>query len=66
MNFDESDSMIAVSIGYIFMFFIFSGVLFFVLSYFNKLPESWNYIHVFLVSVLIILLGKTIKFWLEK
>jgi len=52
-------------IGYILTFFIFTTALFFVLFFLKKLPESWNYLHVFLISIFIIMVGKTIKLWLD-
>lgn len=53
------------NLGYLLMFLVFSIVLYFVLSYFKKIPESWSYFHILFISVFIILIGKGIRLWLE-
>ncbi len=57
--------MIGKIMGYISMLVIFSFVLFTVLFFSGKLPESWSYIHIFLISVNLVLSGKIINFWLK-
>ncbi len=52
--------------GYIAMFFVFSILLYFILFFFNKIPKSWNYTHIFMVALFLILIGRGIKWWLEQ
>ena len=67
MKFEKRDNeyILGKYFGYFLMLIIFSIILFFVLSFFKKIPESWNYFYVFFMSVFIVLIGKGIKFWLE-
>ena len=53
-------------LSYTAMFFIFTTILYFILSLTNKLPESWNYITIIIITFLIILIGKSLKYWMEK
>jgi hypothetical protein len=51
--------------GYIGMLFIFSIVLYGMLSFFNKLPFSWDYLHILALSLGFIVLSKGITLWLN-
>ena len=66
MNFNESKTKFGNYLGYILMFFAFTFIFFLILSILKKLPASWTYFHVFAISLLLVLTGKTIKFWLDK
>ncbi|OIO80989.1 hypothetical protein AUJ84_02120 [Candidatus Pacearchaeota archaeon CG1_02_32_132] len=48
-------------LGYLVAYLIFTIILFFVLSYLNKLPEGWGYIHILAIGLLISLIGSLIR-----
>lgn len=52
-------------IGYLIMYFIFTTILYFILRLLNKIPENWNYVHIMFITLLIVIIGKSIK-WLLK
>lgn len=62
MKFEQSKSVekIGEKIGYIFSYFIFTTILFFILTFLNKLPSSWTYFHIMAVTLLVALIGSTI------
>ena len=51
--------------GYIVFYFIFTTVLFFILSFTHKLPEKFNYLHIMIITLFILLLGKFIDLILK-
>jgi len=53
------------TIGYFTMFFIFSIILYFILKITHKLPAYWDYSYILLITILIVLTGKSIKWWLN-
>ncbi len=57
-NFNEK---IGERAGYSASYLLFTTILFFVLKLSNKLPESWNYLNVMLVTFIIALIGIIIK-----
>lgn len=48
-------------IGFIVGYFLFTTVLFYVLTLSNRLPESWSYGNIMLVSIVVCGIGFTIK-----
>lgn len=52
-------------VGYLIMYFIFTTILYFILHFFDKIPENWNYVHIMFITLLIVIIGKSIK-WLLK
>ena len=48
-------------LGYVFSYFLFTTILFFILLLLKKLPESWFYIHVMGIVILIVITGTIIK-----
>jgi hypothetical protein len=52
-------------IGYIFAYLIFTTVLFFIISFFNKLSPSWGYLHIASITLVVSLLGIVLKRILE-
>ena len=40
-------------IGFVIMFLIFSIILYFILKFTGKIPESWTYLHIFLLAMTI-------------
>ena len=47
--------------GYIFSYFLFTTILFFILVLLGKIPESWSYIHVMGITILVVFIGFVIK-----
>lgn len=47
--------------GYVFAYFLFTTVLFFVLTFFEKIPESWSYLIIMGITFVIVLMGIAIK-----
>ncbi len=66
LNFNKQNKKTnwAIIIGYIVMYLIFTTLLYFILRYFNKIPENWTYFHVMTVTLLIVLIGKLIRWYL--
>jgi len=66
MDEKEKNSNLGRYIGYILMFFIFTTILYFLLTILEKLPASWNYFNILLIVLMIVFIGKIIKYWLNK
>ena len=68
MQFQKRDHEYKVGrfLGYLLMLIVFSIILFFILSFFNKIPESWSYIHILFIAIFLVLIGKGIKLCLEQ
>jgi len=47
--------------GYIFAYFLFTSILFFLLSIVHKIPSSWNYFNIMAVTFAVALAGIIIK-----
>ena len=52
-------------IGFLLSYTIFTSILYLILQFSNKLPESWTILHVVLLTILIIMVGKSIRFLLK-
>jgi len=67
MNFDEGKRIEKIGIisGYILMYLIFTTIFYFILTYFKKIPSSWGYIHVSILSLILMLVGKLIKTYIK-
>ncbi len=65
MDFKPKKDKIPQIIGYTIMYFIFTTILFFILILTDKLPINWNYFHVLIITLFIILLGRLIKLLLK-
>jgi len=63
MNFEEDNSVekFGENIGYIAAYFSFTTILYFVLTLAKKLPASWTYLHIMLITFSIVLVGSAIK-----
>jgi len=48
-------------IGYSFSYFLFTTILFYILTLTTKLPTSWTYVHIMGVTISISLIGIGIK-----
>jgi len=56
---------IAEIIGFIISYFIFTTVLFFILTFLEKIPETWNYLSIMIITISIVIAGKIIDWWLN-
>ena len=67
MIFEENKTFekLGEKLGYIFSYFLFTTILFFILGVLKKIPESWSYIHVMGIVILIALVGVIIKRFLK-
>jgi len=67
MIFEENKTIenLGGKLGYIFSYFLFTTILFFILGVMKKIPESWSYIHVMGIVILIVLVSATIKRFLK-
>lgn len=48
-------------IGYLFMYFLFTTILYFILNFLDKIPKTWNYFHIIILTGVIVLLGNVIR-----
>ena len=53
-------------IGYVLTFFVFTTILYFILLLFDKIPKFGGYFSVILLIIFIVLIGRSIKYWLSK
>jgi len=51
--------------GYMFSYFLFTTILFFILTLLGKVPESWSYFHVMGITILIVIIGFVIRWFLK-
>jgi len=67
MIFEENKTIenLGGKLGYIFSYFLFTTILFFILGVLKKIPESWSYIYVMGIVILIILVSTIIKRFLK-
>jgi len=49
------------NLGYLFSYFLFTTILFYILTFLNKLPNSWNYTHIMGITLTIVLIGTALK-----
>ena len=63
MIFEENKTIekIGEKLGYVFSYFLFTTILFFILILLKKVPESWSYLYVMGITILIALVGIAIK-----
>jgi len=52
-------------LGYLFSYFLFTTILFLILNLLNKIPSSWNYFHIILITLLIVFIGIILKISLK-
>ena len=66
MDFDKkSYSKVWEVIGFVVMYLIFTTILYFLLGFLNKIPETWNYFYIAMITMFIVLLGTLIKMLLR-
>ena len=67
MIFEENKTIEKLSekLGYIFSYFLFTTILFLILIFLKKIPESWSYFHVMGITILIAVIGIAIRRFLK-
>ena len=67
MIFEENKTIekLGEKLGYIFSYFLFTTILFLILIFLKKNPESWSYFHVMGITILIAISGIVIRRFLK-
>jgi len=52
---------IGKKIGFVIAYFIFTTILYFILVLLDKLPETWNYFNIMIITFIIFLIGELIR-----
>ncbi len=63
MNFENNNNSkkIGKVAGFLITFLIFSIILFFILKFFDKIPESWEFYNVLIIPIILTIIGISIK-----
>lgn len=56
---------IGKKIGYLFGYFLFTTILYFILTILDKMPENWGYFHIMGITGIISIIGIMINRWLR-
>ena len=51
--------------GFLLMYFIFTTILYFLLKWLDKIPDSWSFIYISMITLFIVLLGFLINILLK-
>lgn len=67
MIFEENKTIekLGEKLGYIFSYFLFTTILFLILIFLKKIPESWSYFHVMGITISIAVIGIVIRRFLK-
>ncbi len=67
MNFEENKLIenLSEKVGFVFSYFVFTTVLFFILSYTNRLPQGADYFYAVKITLTIIMTGILLKYLLK-
>ena len=68
MNFNETNHLFKIGekLGFVASYFIFTTFIYFMLLFLNKLPNSWDYIHIAGITLLVTLINMLIKRFLDE
>lgn len=58
---NQAIKKIGYGLGYIFSYFLFTTLLFLMLSLLGKIPSSWGYIHITAITFAIALIGIAVR-----
>ena len=63
MNFEEDKKLekLGEKTGYLFSYFMFTTILFFVLTFLDKMPAGWAYFHIMTITMSIAVSGTALK-----
>ena len=62
---DNSIEEIGQILGYLTSYFLFTTIMYFMLSVLNKIPPSWNYVQMIGITSIIIIIGTLLKRWMR-
>jgi len=65
MSILNKESKTGEKIGYALMYIVFTTILFFILNLLNRYPEDWTYFNAYGISLVIIIIGRSIRNYLE-
>ena len=67
MIFEENKTIekLGERLGYIFSYFLFTTILFLILIFLKKIPESWSYFQVMGITISIAVIGIVIRRFLK-
>ncbi len=67
MDFEQNKAVekLGERVGYVFAYFLFTTILFFILSFLDKIPYSWSYFHVMGLTFLIAVFGYIVQRFLR-
>ena len=52
-------------IGFLFIYFVFTTVLYFILSILERLPANWNYFYVMVLTAIIVFIGFAVRKYIK-
>ena len=52
---------VGIIVGYVFSYFLFTTILFFILTFSQRLPSGWNYFHIIGITIIITFIGTIIR-----
>jgi len=63
MEFNKNNKITAIGekLGYIFSYFLFTTILYIILNLLKKIPESWSYLNIMIITFIIALAGIIIR-----
>jgi hypothetical protein len=66
MNLEKNNSRkLGKIVGFILMYFVFTTIFYFVLNYFEKLPENFNFFYMLNLTLSFVLIGSLLKITLK-
>ncbi|MBW2968466.1 hypothetical protein KY362_08350 [Candidatus Woesearchaeota archaeon] len=67
MNFDQSRTteIAGERIGYVFGYILFTVVLYLILLFLHKIPESWSVLHIAVMTLVVAVVGIVLKRFLK-
>jgi hypothetical protein len=62
---DKSIQKWGKATGYVFGYFLFTTILFFVLTLLGKIPDHWSYLHIAAITLFISIVGAGLNLYLK-
>ena len=60
-NDDTRTQKVGETLGFLIGYFVFTTILFFALTFLKKIPTSWTYFHIIGLTIVVTLVGTTIR-----
>jgi len=64
MGLVTAEYRIGKKFGYLFSYFLFTTILFYILTWLEKIPLSWTYLHIMGITIIIAVVGGLLIRWL--